>query len=197
MNGARLTRLRWRLRGAWLWPTFTALIVLDALVGHLLPPDGDGQSLGSAFVVGMVAMLLGVILLTPVVARVIRRFGEGMPAVVARDYAGTVVVLAVSGILLAVGLVHHSAVDADRAAFGDAVTRAQTWIRDRGPTAYRHDLREELTYAIQPGSVYRTCVPNLRHDRTYCVVVDLRVPSPGGVTFSGYEPNWLLSTGTG
>ena len=61
VDGARLARLRWRLRGAWLWPAFLVLIVLDAFVGHELPPEGDSQSLPSAALVGAVAMLIGVV----------------------------------------------------------------------------------------------------------------------------------------
>ena len=40
-----VARARWRMRGAWLWPSFLVLMVLDALVGHALPPAGDSQSL--------------------------------------------------------------------------------------------------------------------------------------------------------
>ena len=39
------TRVRWRLRGAWMWPTFVALTLLDGLVLHLLPPVGTGVDL--------------------------------------------------------------------------------------------------------------------------------------------------------
>ena len=100
MDGARIRRLRWRLRGAWLWPTFVVLIVVDTLIGHELPPQGDGQSAASAMLVAMLAMLLGIILLAPALALLMRRRGSDMPVVVARDYAGTVVVLLISGALL-------------------------------------------------------------------------------------------------
>ena len=38
----RLRRLRWRLRGAWLWPTFAVAMVVDAVLLHMLPIAGDG-----------------------------------------------------------------------------------------------------------------------------------------------------------
>ena len=50
---------------------------------------------------------------------------------------------------------------------------------------------------IQPGSVYRTCVRDRSHTRTYCVVVHMRMPFARSVSFSGYEPNSVMSAGTG
>src|SRR5947209_3722677 len=38
-------RLRWRRRGAWLWPAFVAATVVDAVIGHVLPAGGDAESL--------------------------------------------------------------------------------------------------------------------------------------------------------
>ena len=38
------SRLRWRLRGARLWPTFAVLILLDALLLHHNPIAGDSAS---------------------------------------------------------------------------------------------------------------------------------------------------------
>ena len=37
-------RLRWRLRGARLWPTFAVLTVLDGLLLHHNPIAGDSTS---------------------------------------------------------------------------------------------------------------------------------------------------------
>ena len=42
----------------------------------------------------------------------------------------------------------------------DATARAQAWIGDRAPAEFRRNVEELDTYAIQPGSVYRTCVPS-------------------------------------
>ena len=35
-------RIRWRLRGAWMWPSFVAVTLLDGLILHLLPRSGPG-----------------------------------------------------------------------------------------------------------------------------------------------------------
>jgi hypothetical protein len=197
VDGVRIARLRWRLRGARLWPTFLLLLVLDAIGGHELPPEGDGQSLTSAALVAMVAMLIGIAVLSPALGLAIRRITGGMPSVVARDYAGTAVILLISAALLAVGLAHHGSVNTDRAAAARAVARADAWIAARAPRAFRTGVLASSTYAIQPDSVYRICVPDPHRTRTYCVVVKLALAPGRSVSFSGYEPNSVLSEGTG
>src|SRR5215213_7304623 len=37
--------MRWRLRGAWMWPTFAAVTLLDGVLLHLLPPVREGIGL--------------------------------------------------------------------------------------------------------------------------------------------------------
>lgn len=41
-RGDRLTRLRWRVRGAWQWPAFVLLTLADAALLHWLPLAGEG-----------------------------------------------------------------------------------------------------------------------------------------------------------
>jgi hypothetical protein len=188
--------LHWRLRGAWLWPTFGLLMVLDAIIGHELPPEGDGQSIGSAWLVGVVFMLIGIIVIAPGLALALRRVGGGMPRVVAHNYAGTAVIVVVSCALLAAGLAHRGTVRADRAALTEAVRRAETWIAARAPREFRAGVLDSSAYAIQEASIYRICVPSHLRARTYCVVVKLGLPPARSVSFSGYEPNSVLGAGT-
>jgi hypothetical protein len=89
MDGAWLHRMRWRRRGAWLWPMFVALTVADAVIGHLLPPAGDSQTLVGAGLLALVLNLIAVILLSRPFGGLLRRFRRDLPSIVARDYAGT------------------------------------------------------------------------------------------------------------
>ncbi len=189
-----LTRLRWRMRGAWLWPTFLVLMALDALAGHALPPVGDSQSLASAWLVGLWAMLIGIVALSGGAAVLIRRRRPDMPKVVARNYGGTLVIVAVSCVLLAAGLIHHPSVLSDRHALGGAASRSRSWIATHAPAAFRHDLQTVSVYTIQPGSVYRSCVFDLSGS-AYCVVVNLAALRARSVIFDGHEPNAILSAG--
>ncbi len=79
----------------------------------------------------------------------------------------------------------------------EATARAQAWIGDRAPAEFRRNVEELDTYAIQPGSVYRTCVPSPHRSRSYCVIVKTYLPFARSVTFAGYEPNSVFAAGLG
>jgi hypothetical protein len=196
MDGASLHRLRWRLRGAWLWPAFVALTIADAVVGHMLPPAGDGQSLVSAALVALVLNLIAVILLSRPLGAVLRRARGDLPSIVARDYAGTTVVVVIALALLTAGLLHRSTLQAQRSTMYDAIKRAQAYIGDRAPAQFRRNLELVDTFVIQQGSIYRTCVPSDDRKRTYCVIVNDKLPFARSVSFGGYEPNEVMSAGT-
>jgi hypothetical protein len=197
MDGAWLARVRWRRRGAWMWPAFAVAIVADATIGHLLPPAGETQTLLAAALGAWFLNLLAVLLLSRPVGAVVRRFRPDMPKVVARDYGGTVAIVAVAALLLIVGLAHHASVVAHRRAMEDAITRAQAWIGDRAPAQFRRNLEFVSTVTIEPGSIYRTCVPSDDRRSTYCVIVKTYLPFAQSVSFDGYESNAEFSQGTG
>lgn len=197
MDGAPLVRLRWRLKGAWQWPAFVALTVLDAVVGHAFPPQGEHESVASAALVGLVLNLIGVILLARPLGMLLRRRWPELPWVVARNYGGTCVVVAVSAVLLVTGLAHHASVQANQRAMQEAITRAQAFIGDRAPPEFRRNVAVVSTLEIEAGSVYRECVPSDRGGRTYCVIVEVHRPWAQSVRFGGYEPNSVFGQGVG
>ena len=196
MDGVWLHRLRWRRRGAWLWPAFAALTIADAVVGHMLPPAGDGQTVVSAGLVALVLNLIAVVLLSRPLGAALRRRRGDLPSIVARDYAGTTVVVVIALALLTVGLLHRSTLQAQRRTMYDAIRRAQAYIGDRAPAEFRRNLDLADTFVIQQGSIYRTCVPSDDRRRTYCVIVKDKLPFARSVSFGGYEPNEVLSAGT-
>jgi hypothetical protein len=197
MDGAWFVRARWRLKGALLWPAFVAATLADAAVGHALPPTGETQTVAAAALAGLVLNTLGLVLLTRPLAALVRRVRTDLPSVVARNYAGTVVVVAITAAMLALGLHHHSVIESHRSAMRDATARAQAWIGDHAPPEFRRNLASVSTFAIEPGSIYRTCVDSAIRARTYCVIVKTRLPFSRSVSFAGYEPNSDLSAGTG
>jgi hypothetical protein len=197
MDGAWLHRLRWRRRGAWLWPAFAVLTVADAVTGHLLPPAGDSQTLVGAGLLALVANLIAVILLSRPLGALLRRVRRDLPSIVARNYAGTWAVTIIAVALLVVGLAHRSSLLSRRDTMQDAIARAQAWIGDRAPAEFRRNVEFVDTFAIQPGSIYRTCVHSDDGKRTYCVVVKTNLPFARSVSFAGYEPNTVMERGTG
>jgi len=196
MDGAWLARMRWRWRGALLWPTFVTATVAEAVIGHLLPPAGDTQSLVAAALLGFVLNVIALVLLSRPLAAALRIIRAELPVVVARNYAGTVAVILVAGALLAAGLTHRSSVVVDRRAMQDAIERAQAWIGDRAPAEFARNVEHTNTYSIERG-IYRTCVPSAVRVRSYCVIVNTSVPFPRGVRFAGYEPNSEFASGMG
>lgn len=190
-----LHRLRWRRRGAWLWPVFVAAVAADAVLGHLRPPTGDTQSLPAGALAGLALNLVAVLFLSRPLGALLRRLRSDLPGVVARNYAGTSAVLGVSLALLAAGLVHHASVVANQDAMRDATLRAEAWIGDRAPAEFRRHAALAETFAIQPGSIYRTCVPGDRVNRAYCVIVKTQLPFARSVSFAGSEPNAIFSQG--
>lgn len=197
MEGAWLVRLRWRRRGAWLWPVFVTTILADAIIGHALPPAGESQSVAGAAIAGLVLNLLGVLLLSRPLGALLRRVRPDLPSVVARNYAGTGVVLAVTFAFLMAGVAHHATTVSNENALHDAVARAQAWIGDRAPAEFRRNLTRLDTYVIEAGSVYRTCAPSDTGSRSFCVIVKRYLPFSRSVSFAGYEPNSVFSEGLG
>src|SRR5262247_1626227 len=84
-------RLRWRLRGAWQWPTFAVLTLVDGLLLELLPPyeSGPGGLVPAILLAGFANLLL-IAVVGPVVGRLLlRRRRPDLPKQIADDYAST------------------------------------------------------------------------------------------------------------
>ncbi len=197
MSGGWLAQMRWRRRGAWLWPAFAVLTVADAVIAHSLPPGGESQSLGGALMVSLFVNLIAVLLLSRPLGAVVRRYRKDLPAIVARDYGGRIALAGIAAITLAVGVAHHPVIVAHSHARDDAIKRAQAWIGARAPAEFRRNVEFVSTFTIEPGHIFRTCVPSDRGDRTYCVIVNDALPLEQSVRFDGYEPNSVFSEGVG
>jgi hypothetical protein len=196
MDATRLVRLRWRLSGAWLWPSYFVLTLADAAIVHHLPLSGDTEPLVGGWLLGAVLSLIGIAFLGGVLGRGVRRLRPDMPKAVARNYAGALITLAITLVLLGGGIVHHGVIVGDRAALQDAVARATRYIDDHAPAEFQNNLRALVTYQVQDRVIYRSCVPDLAGNRQYCVVVNRREPSGRSVQYNGSESNSLLSQGT-
>lgn len=197
MDAAPLVRLRWRLSGAWLWPSFFVLTAADAVIVHDLPLSGDtGLSLVGAWVFAGVVSLLAIALLGGLIGRLVRRLRPDMPRVVARNYGGALITLATSLVILTGGLIHHPSVVADRAALKEAVARATAYIGDHAPAAYQENLRDIYTVQLQGPVLYRSCVPDRSGQHLYCVIVNVKRPFGQGVGHDGSESNATLMQGT-
>jgi hypothetical protein len=178
-----------------MWPSFVVLTILDGLIVHWLPWTGDRQSPESGWIGGLFLGLLAIAIGAPLAGLLLRRVRRDMPHVVARDYAGTALLVGVTAMFLTIGLLHHAQIARDQRALEDAIARAESYIGDRAPAQFRTNLASGSTYAIQPGRLYRTCVRNRAGTRAFCVVVDRARPFASSVTPAGSEPNATFTRG--
>ena len=190
------SRLRWRLRGAWMWPTYLVVTVFDAVLLHELPIAGeDGTDLVPALLLAGVFNLIAVAVLAPFAGMLVRRRRPGLPRAIATDYAGTAMVLVVAVALLAGGLIHKPAVEQAQRERAAQLAAAQRYVLMRGPAEYRGNVA--LADSVQLGDhLFRTCVPGSQAKRALCVVVDTEQSPPGVTLDHSGSPNATLVSPT-
>jgi hypothetical protein len=181
-------RLRWRLRGAWQWPTFIVLSLVDAALVARLPFQGEGTDVVGGFLVAGLFNLLAVALLAPAFGLLLRRRRRDLPFAIARDYAGTALLVVITAGLLAGGLTHRAAVIGERKDQRAVVLAVHDYLlatdtRYMGGLGTMDTVRLETDY-------YRSCVPG-PDELPLCVFINTD-QSPAGVTRdSSREPNSL------
>ncbi len=150
-------RLRWRMRGAWQWPVFAALTVVDALLVARLPFHGDGPDAIGALLLAGFFNLLAVAVAAPLLGALVRRrWRPDLPRMIARDYAGTALLLAVTAALVAGGLIHRAGLLTEHRARRAALAATHAYVVAqapgfRGGLAAADVLQEET-------DLYRICV---------------------------------------
>jgi hypothetical protein len=167
-------RLRWRLSGAWQWPTFAVLVVADTLILARLPFAGGRSSLwGSLIAAGLLnTMVLAVAPRVGMWAIRIRR--PDLPREIAADRAGAFAMVGLTALLLAGGLAHHGSLRASDRIEATAVSAARAFAAERAPARYR-PLHGEETWRLAP-DVFRTCWLGPGVNRNFCVVVRMEGP---------------------
>jgi hypothetical protein len=189
VESVRWRRLRWRLRGAWQWPTFIVLTVVDAVLVARLPFQGEGADAIGALLLAGIFNVLTVALLAPVGGMLLRRRRPDLPTIIARDYAGALLLIVVTCGLVAGGLVHRAAVVEERhdqrlayAAVHDYVVRSHP--RFAAGLGDLDSLRLETDH-------YRVCVMGAER-LPLCLFVNTD-QAPAGITRDpSREPNSLL-----
>ena len=81
-----------------MWPAFAGLTVFDGLLLHTRPIAGDSISVIGGLLLACLFNLLAVAVVAPLVGTLVRRaWRPDLPRLVAHDYAGTVLLVAVVG----------------------------------------------------------------------------------------------------
>jgi hypothetical protein len=173
-------RLRWRLRGAWQWPAFVVLTLLDGVLLAELPfyADGAGGVLPGVLLAGFLN-LFAIAVLAPAAGRILRRRRPDLPRPVAANYAGTALLTAITALLLAGGLLHRPAVADQEQDERAVVAGVHAYVLNHAPQ-YAGGLDAIDAVLIVPEE-YRACVPGADPARWLCLIVSTD-QRPAGVT---------------
>jgi hypothetical protein len=181
-------RLRWRMRGAWQWPTFFAMTLVDGAVLSLLPfyGDGPGGMVPGVLLAGFLN-LLAVAVLAPLCGLLLRRRRPDLPRLVASNYAGTALLTAF-GVLLVVGGVLHlpatAATERDRRA---VLASVHDFVLTQRPALSSRLAATDLMQ-VEP-RLYRACVPKPQPRRWMCLFVSTDQTPPGVTRDHDQEAN--------
>jgi hypothetical protein len=183
-----VSRLRWRLRGAWQWPVFGVLTVVDAVLLTQLPfyDEGPGTFV-AGLLVAMFANLLAVAVIGPLAGLRLRRRRPGLPKLIAGDYAGTAVLALICVGFLVGGIIHRPAVVAARAEVAAVAASTHDYVLAQEP-AYRDGLATIDAMRIEE-DLYRSCVPGPDPRRWLCLFVSTDQSPPGVAADPDQEPN--------
>jgi hypothetical protein len=188
-------RIRWRLRGAWMWPTFIAVTLIDGMILHLLPPIGTGVDLIPAILLATFGNLFLVGAIAPWLARATwRREPVTEPAPprarleVLTDRIGTGLLLATIVGVVAAGLAARPLVVSETQDTERNAKAFRNLILNSGDDELIRNL--ETANTIRLGEdFFRTCVARDDRRHYFCAFIDTS-KHPADVDVDGSaEPN--------
>ena len=141
-------RLRWKLRGAWLWPAFAVATLLEMLLLHWLPLAGEGTGLLPALLLAGCLNIIAVALFGGLGGVLLRRRRPDLPKVVADDYAGTAALAAVALVFVVVGIAHRPEIGDERDDFARQRLAVVRWVRANGDAFTRAHVQAATTLRV-------------------------------------------------
>jgi hypothetical protein len=173
-------RLRWRLRGAWQWPAFVVLTLVDGILLVVLPPyDGAPENVFPGVLLAGFFNLVAVAVVAPAVGLLVRRRRPDLPRMIASNYAGGWLLAAMAAGLVAAGLLHRSAIEEEQGREQAVAAAMHDFVLMEAP-GLRGSL-DTIDLIRIDDDYYRVCVPgeDPRHWLCLFVTTDQRPP---GVT---------------
>ena len=181
-------RLRWRFRGAWQWPAFMALTLLDGVLLVVLPPYfGAPDNVFPGVLLAGSANLLAIVILAPPLGIWLRRRRPELPRLVASNYAGAALLVALTAVLVTAGVVHRSDVRAEERREHAVAAAMHAYVVEQAPE-HRDALATIDAIRLEPG-YYRACVPRDEADRFFCLFVSTDQSPPGVTRDTDESPN--------
>lgn len=183
-----MTRMRWRLRGAWLWPAFVVVTLVEMFLLHWLPVAGDGTGFVGALLLAGCLNVIAIATLGGLGGLLLRRMRGDLPKVVADDYAGLAALGVVGAAFLVAGLVHRPELAADREAFARQSMAVRLWVQANADDFTRAHV-DSADSVLVDRDLYRTCVPGRTPRRWLCLIVDTSQDPPRVRRDSSRESN--------
>lgn len=189
-----LTRLRWRLRGAWQAPAFIVLTAVEAALLRWLPFSGDdGLDLVGGVLLAGFSNLAICGALAPLLAWATRRRRAAtVPAEVARDRAATVLMLGLALLVLAGGITHRGHVSDSDLAHDRQLRAVRAWVAHHAGPEYQAGARAPSTWKLARDR-YRTCIVGREPGRELCLFVTTDQAQPIVRKDDSQEPNSYLA----
>jgi hypothetical protein len=141
-----------------------------------VPFQGDGMDLFGALIAAGFINVFALALLAPLGGYFVRRRRRDLPFLIARDYAGTALLVVIFAGLLGTGWVHRAELEAERADRIAVSATVHDYVVRREP-AYLAGLPMMDTIRTEDAR-YRTCVPG-GEELPLCFYVNTDQSPPG------------------
>jgi hypothetical protein len=170
-------RLRWRLRGATMWPAFVVLTFADGLVLHLLPPIRTGVDLIPGILIATFANLFLIGAVAPFLAGRMRARQPGPPAPeqaakeVLVDRFGTALLLAGLVGVVAAGLATRPLVVSETRDTEANARAVRDYVFHSGNQEMIRNVETANTIRLADG-YFRTCIARDDRTRNFCFFVN-------------------------
>lgn len=175
-------RLRWRLRGALMWPVFAVLTIADGLVLHFLPPNTSGVRIVPGLIIASFANLFLIGVVAPFFARRLasreraahRYEGrEPLPPEVLLDRSASIL-LAVAAIGLTVaGLGNRPVIVSETKATEDNAKLVERYVNAHGTPEVKANLQTANSKRLAEG-YFRTCINLNDRSKAFCMFVNTK-----------------------
>jgi hypothetical protein len=194
-------RLRWRLRGAWQWPAFVVLTLVDGIVLDALPPvSTTGMNLIEGVLIATFANLFLVGAVAPWLARrladrraaALTSAGAPPPTEAERDVIQdrTATALLVAGLVAVIvsGLANRPVIVSETEATEANAEALSRFVARSGDDELIRNRDTANTIRLGEG-YFRNCIARDDRERYFCVFVDTRKDPPEVVVDQSAEPN--------
>jgi hypothetical protein len=175
------SRIRWRLRGASVWPVFVITTLLDGLILDMLPPVATtGLNYLEGVLIATFGNLFLVGALAPFLTKRLAQRRQVAPAGGAaaevevellRDRVGSALLAAGVVASLASGLANRPLIVSETEASEQNARVVQDFVNRSGDEELRRNIETANTIRLGEG-YFRTCIARDDRDRFVCLLVD-------------------------